>query len=121
MKQHSFEVRRKINHETCLLYALFFVATLMLLGIVHLLLAKINLIDSIENLTFITNDRLNYDSAINLSISGSLLAFILICFLYKYINTRQGDLIAKQLGATEVTHNHSNPYYNVYNQSFIEM
>lgn len=121
MKKQSFEVRRKINRETFLLYTLFFLSTAILLGVVHLILAKINLVGSIETLSFRTNNQLEYDSPINIGISATLLAFILGCFLYKYINTRQGYLIARQLGGTEITHNHSNPYYTIFNQSIIEM
>lgn len=121
MKNHFFEVRRKLNRETFLLYALFFIATLILLGLVHLLISKVNLIHSLSNLTLTLNKELQVNSELNIGITSLLFGFIMVCFIYKYITTRSGYLIARQLGGTEVTNNHSNPYYRILNQTILEM
>lgn len=121
MKDHFFEVRRKLNRETFLLYFLFGLTTFALLGLVHLIISKVDWNSSIYHVSLRLNDKLAWDSEINLAISIGLLIFILGCYLYKYITTRRGDMIARQLGGVEITNNHSNPYYTAFNRAIIEM
>lgn len=121
MQKQFFEVRRKLNQQTFLLYTLFFIVTTLLLTCVHLLISRIDWHRTTSELSLKLNHQLDWDSEINVTITSSLLIFIVSCFLYKYFTTRRGDLIARQLGGTEITNNHSNPYYTAFNRAIIEM
>ena len=121
MQKQFFEVRRKLNRETFLLYSLFFIVTALLLTCVHLVLSRIDWHRTTSDLSLTLNNQLAWDSEISITITSTLLIFIISCFLYKYFTTRRGDLIAKQLGATEITNNYSNPYYTAFNRAIIEM
>lgn len=121
MKKQFFEVRRKLNQDTFLLYTLFFLVTALLLTSVHLILSRIDWYRSTSELSLKLNNQLEWSSDINISITAALLIFIIGCFFYKYFTTRRGDLIAQQLGGIEITNNHSNPYYIAFNRAIIEM
>ena len=97
MQKQFFEVRRKLNQQTFLLYTLFFIVTTLLLTCVHLLISRIDWHRTTSELSLKLNHQLDWDSEINVTITSSLLIFIVSCFLYKYFTTRRGDLIARQL------------------------
>lgn len=121
MKQQFFEVRRKLNRETFLLYALFFLTTTALLSLFHLMFAKINWGQTYDEMRPIFNENLEWDSLTSIILSITLLTFIFACYLFTYHSTRSGDLIAKKLGGTEVTNHPSNPYYRAFNHAIAEM
>ncbi len=119
-KEQFFSVQHRLNRQTFMLYGLFLLSTMTLIGILHVILARINFNHALNG-KFSFNDHFEWLSPYSIAITSGVVIFIIGAYFYKFASVPTGDTIARALGAEEITHRSDNPYYKLINQYVIEM